>query len=155
MHQSSLPLAEADQPVKNSAGPRRILIVDDQEHAILTLQAGLQKLSNCKVITATSGEQALQFFTRQPFDLLITDHNLPGISGLLLAAQIRQHYPQTIIIMITAYGNDRLYKQAADIPIQNVVDKPVKLKEIRRVVSEALNRKEDSVNCLNTNQVTD
>ena len=119
---------------------RRILIVDDEENVALTLQNMLRKLPRCDIVVATGGEQALQLFEQQPFDLLITDYKMPGMDGITLAARVRQLYPRTAIIMITAYGSDELRGQAARISIQSVLDKPVGLVEMRSAALEALER---------------
>ncbi len=138
---AALPVTRPDALDQQSEKRQRILIVDDEETVALTLQAGLEKLPNCEIITAAGGEQALQLFKRQPFDLLLTDYKMPGIDGLTLAARVRQLYPHTVIIMITAYSDDYLNKQAADISIRRVLDKPVEFSEIRRAASEALSGK--------------
>jgi DNA-binding response OmpR family regulator len=52
---------------------RRILVVDDEENVVFTLKAGLARMANWEVSTATSGEQALELFAQRPFDLLISD----------------------------------------------------------------------------------
>ncbi len=130
----SLPALPAEAHIPHaeaSMAPRRILVVDDEENVALTLQEGLQKLPDCEVQVATSGEQALALFKEQAFDLLITDYKMPGTDGLTLAARVRQTYPRTEIILITAYGDDILRQQAAHLSILHVMDKPVKLKEIR------------------------
>ncbi len=129
-----------DQAVDRNVKPQRILIVDDEEYVALTLKAGLEKLLDCEVVTATNSEQALRLFEQQAFSLLITDYMMPGTNGIMLATHIRQSYPRTAIIMITAYSNRELLEQAAGISIQRVLDKPVGLKEIRRVASEALHK---------------
>jgi CheY-like chemotaxis protein len=74
---------------------------------------------------------------------LITDYKMPGTDGITLAARVRQLYPRTVIIMITAYGDETLREQAARASIQRVLDKPVGLGEIRCVALEALGRAED------------
>ena len=79
----------------------RLLIVDDEDYDVFALQRGLGKLPDCQVDTASSGEQALQLFEKGPFDVLITDYNMPGMDGLMLAARVRQLYPQTAIIMVS------------------------------------------------------
>jgi CheY-like chemotaxis protein/anti-sigma regulatory factor (Ser/Thr protein kinase) len=137
------PVPKLNKLDKMSQKQQRILIVDDEEFVALTMQAGLENLPNCEVLTATSGEQAWQFFEEKPFNLLITDYKMPGIDGLTLAAQIKQAYPQTIIIMMTAYGGEELNEQAANISIQRILDKPVEFSEVRRVASEALSSAED------------
>lgn len=117
---------------------RRILIVDDEEYVVLTLQEGLKKLPNCEVVVATSGKQALGLFEQQPFDLLITDYKMPGMDGMMLAARVRQLYPRTAIIVITAYPGETLCEQARRVSVQRILDKPVGLVELRSVALEAL-----------------
>jgi two-component system response regulator PilR (NtrC family) len=123
---------------------RRILIVEDEENVAVTLQYMLKKLPRCNITIAGGGEQALRLFERQPFDLLITDYKMPDMDGMTLAARVRQSYPQTVIIMITAYGDDALREQAAHISIQHVLDKPVELVEIRSAALQALGQSENS-----------
>lgn len=122
---------------------RHILIVEDEENVAVTLQYMLKKLPRCNITIAGGGEQALRLFERQPFDLLITDYKMPDMDGMTLAARVRQSYPQTVIIMITAYGDDALREQAAHISVQHVLDKPVELVEIRSAALEALGRLEN------------
>jgi len=133
--------AQARQPTRKDEGDtelRRILIVDDEEIVALGLQGGLEMLSDCEVAIATDGEEALRLFEQQAFDLLITDYRMPGTDGMTLATRIRQLYPQTAIIMITAYASNALREQAARVAIHRVMDKPVKLAEIRSAALEAL-----------------
>jgi len=118
----------------------RILVVDDEVNLALMLKDGLNKLPNCEVAMATSGEQALQLFAEQPFDLLITDYRMPGIDGLTLATRIRRLYPLTAIVMMTAYGNDDLRARATRVNIRHFLDKPVQLTDIRLAVLEALSQ---------------
>ena len=122
---------------------RHILIVEDEENVATTLQYMLKKLPCCDITIAGGGEQALRLFERQPFDLLITDYKMPDMDGMTLAARVQQSYPQTVIIMITAYGDDALREQAAHISVQHVLDKPVELVEIRSAALEALGRLEN------------
>jgi CheY-like chemotaxis protein len=134
---------QIDQPVGGVAMMRRILVVDDEENVALTLQAGLEQLPNCEVAVATSGEQALQLCEQRPFDLVVTDYKMPGTDGMMLAARVRQNYPETAIVMITAYSSDDLREQAARASIQRILDKPVKLTEVRLAALEALSQPED------------
>jgi CheY-like chemotaxis protein/anti-sigma regulatory factor (Ser/Thr protein kinase) len=132
-----LPIEKA-QPDAEDGVLRRILIVDDEENVALTLQAGLEKLPQCEITVATSGPQALELLEQEPFDLLITDYMMPGTDGLALATRVRQLYPQMSIIMVTAYGDETLRREAASVSIERILDKPVKLDEIRGVASAVL-----------------
>ena len=116
----------------------RILVVDDEENVALSLRAGLEAILQCEVTAVNGGEQALRLLARQPFDLLITDYKMPGMDGMALAAHIRLLYPETKIVMITAYGSDELCEQAARASVRRILDKPVALEDIRSAVIEAL-----------------
>jgi CheY-like chemotaxis protein len=125
-------------PVAADKRLKRILVVDDEEFVTFTLQEGLEKLPNCEVATANSGQQALQIFEQHPFDLLITDYRMPDIDGISLVRQIWQKQPHLAIIMITAYGDSILRNQRAEVPVQYILDKPVKLADIRNLTIEML-----------------
>jgi CheY-like chemotaxis protein len=132
-------IQQVEVEAKASSAPlRRILIVDDEEKLAMGLRDGLETLPECKIAVATGSEQALQLFKQQPFDLLITDYKMPGTNGLMLATRIRQLYPQTVIIMITAYVHDVLSSQVDCACIQRILEKPTGLQEIRSAALEAL-----------------
>lgn len=118
---------------------RRILIVDDEERITFMLRAGLKKLHNCEVVATTSGEEAKHLFNQETFDLLITDYKMPDIDGISLAKYIRQNHAHTSIVMITAYGdNEDLREEADQALIEQILDKPVRLQEIRELALEML-----------------
>ncbi len=132
-------MAEA---IRNEGKPMaeraRLLVVDDDPLVASSIEYGLRKLPDCKVATASDGREALQLFEQQPFDVLITDYQMPGIDGVVLAARIRWLYPQTAIIMVTGYDTDVLRERATRASIQHVLDKPVRPGEIRALVSTML-----------------
>jgi CheY-like chemotaxis protein/two-component sensor histidine kinase len=135
----ALPEGVAEElALRGGTGPRRILVVDDEENVALIIQDGLEKLPNCEVTVVTSGEEALRLFEQRSFDLLITDYKMPGTDGIRLAASVQQLYPGTKIIMITAYSSQLLRQQATRASIRFVLDKPVKLDEIRSIALETL-----------------
>lgn len=117
---------------------QRILVVDDEENIGLIVQRGLKKLPNFIVKFAQNADQALAYCEESPFDLVITDYIMPGQNGIALAAHIKKLYPKTVILMLTARNDDELYRQAKEIEIQRVLDKPVEINEIRKIVSQAL-----------------
>jgi CheY-like chemotaxis protein len=141
-----LPLLSPEAAAETSQAPRlqRVLIVDDEVNVALFLQAALEGLPHCDVEIAISGEQALRLFEQRRFDLLITDYRIPGTDGLALATEVHDRYPQTVVIMITAYADDALHRSAARVAVRRVLDKPVKLRDIRALASEALGRAQDS-----------
>ncbi len=117
---------------------RRILLVDDEINQVSILRAGLAKVPDCEIAMATSGRQALELFAERPFDLMITDYRMPEMDGLALAALVRERYPDTHIIMLTAFGSEVLRETATDSPAQLVLEKPVDIKHIRSAAQQAL-----------------
>lgn len=138
----------AVQPVLESDGLasqlKRILVVDDEKYITFMLKEGLAEIPNCEIVTASTGEQALQLCQTQPFDMLISDYRMTGIDGLTLASRVRQTHPQTVVIILTAHSSDTLLAQAAKISIRRVLNKPIKLPEIRQLVSEVLSGKSNT-----------
>jgi CheY-like chemotaxis protein len=124
--------------VPSTARLRRILIVDDDLYQVKMLKAGLAKLPNCEIEIAISGQEALDLFSRQTFDLLITDYRMPNMNGLQLAQAVRQQYPRMHIIMLTAFSHEVLAKQTELSSVQLVLEKPVDLKHFRTAVQAAL-----------------
>ena len=122
------------------ARKQRILVVDDEESVAVTLQSGLERMPDCEVFVTTSGEQALQLFDEQAFDLLITDYKMPGLDGMTLAEHIRQSHPSTVIIMLTAYSSEELLEWATRASVHRILDKPAKLATVRAAAMEALKR---------------
>jgi CheY-like chemotaxis protein len=121
---------------------QRVLIVDDEPNVTAIIQAGLERLPGCEVCIAASGAEALRLFEREPFDLLITDYKMPDMDGLTLVARIRQQYPRTGLIVLTAYSTTALREQATELAVQHVLDKPVGLEKIRHVALEMLSHAE-------------
>ncbi len=131
-------LAQAASLVRGNTALRRILIVDDEENVAFTLREGLKALSNSEITVVTSGQEAWKMLEAKTFDLVVTDYKMPDMDGMTLARRTRRLYPRAAIIMITAYSSEQLREQAAQASVQQVLDKPVGLKEIRSAASEAL-----------------
>ena len=128
-----------DVPPTETAVVRRILIVDDEADIALVLQSALQRLPNCEVVTASSGAEALTLCQQQPpFDLLLTDYQMPGTDGVSLVRQVRQQWPHIITIMITAHDNPEMRRLATALAVDHLLNKQTKLTEIQKVVRDVL-----------------
>ena len=82
----------------------RILIVED-EAPQRRLVAGILNAVGHQTEQAESGEAACKILETKSFDLILSDWKLPGMDGLEILQHIRQHYPGTAFIMVTAYGS--------------------------------------------------
>jgi CheY-like chemotaxis protein len=116
--------------------PQRILIVDDEVLALWGLEGSVGRLFNGEIVTATSGQAALQAFEQQSFDLLITDYQMPDMDGLALGERIQQMYPQTAVAVVTSSSIEQLRRKAVGFSIRHILEKPLLLTEIRRMISD-------------------
>ncbi len=81
-----------------------ILVVDDELAMRESITAWLQK-AGYQVAAAASGEEALGLMERHLYELALVDVKMPGMDGLALLEQVRRLYPETMVIIITAYGS--------------------------------------------------
>ncbi len=88
-----------------------VLLVDDEQNILLTYRTILERGGH-RVETASTAEDALKAFEAEGADVIVTDMNMPGISGIELVKQIRQRSPGTEIIVMTGAGSERTGIQA-------------------------------------------
>jgi CheY-like chemotaxis protein/ribosomal protein S18 acetylase RimI-like enzyme len=118
-------LAHVARLVRGGIVLKRALVVDDEEDVALALKESVKTLSNCDITIATSGEQAWRLFEQQPFDLLVTAHRVLDMDGVTLTERVRQSYPRTSIILLTAPGAGVSRGQAARDSTPRVLPKSV------------------------------
>ncbi|NOX88937.1 MAG: response regulator [Calditrichaeota bacterium] len=118
---------------------KRILIVDDEETITFSLyQSFILSKKPYEVITAETGEEALEKFQEKPFHLVITDIFLPGISGFDVLKKIRGSAPDTKFIVITAYGSGDKKEQAMREGASLYIEKPFDIRDFKKKVMEIL-----------------
>lgn len=112
----------------------KILIVDD-EAAQRNLLGGFLKNQGYEVITAADGREAIKLFEREPVNLVIMDHRMPGQTGDAVLAHMKTLNPLVRAIMITAYSSVNMavavMKLGADEFLEKPVDLPNLLEKIR------------------------
>jgi len=88
--------------MKMTRDPYRILLVDDNRDGLLVRRALLEELGH-KVECAENGDQALRLFMAGRFDVVVTDHCMPGMSGAELIARLRAADPNTRVILLSGF----------------------------------------------------
>ena len=83
---------------------RQILIVDDERDMLQLLKRSLAPDLDCRIMTASSGTEALQSLSRNRFDLVLADIKMPEMDGLELLELIKREKPELTVVMMTAYG---------------------------------------------------
>jgi two-component system, cell cycle sensor histidine kinase and response regulator CckA len=122
-----------------SAQPRpRILVVDDEE-SIRQFADRALRASGYETRTAADGRSALEIAPSfEPFDLLLTDVNMPGITGDELARRLRVQNPDLKVLYFTGYA-DRLFLARAVLwENEAFLDKPATVAALREAVSLAI-----------------
>jgi len=118
----------------------RILIVED-ERAIQLALSGLLRREGYEVDVAGSGDEALAKLAAAPCDLVLTDLALGrGASGMDVLKDAKRLRPETVVVMITAHGSEKIAVEAMKNGAEDYVPKPFDNDEIRLVVQRALER---------------
>jgi two-component system alkaline phosphatase synthesis response regulator PhoP len=118
---------------------RRILVVDDEAHILQVLQLKLRK-SGYDVLTAVDGEEAFETARAELPDLVITDFQMPYMSGLELCRALKEHEPTAHIpvLMLTARGFALDDQDLAIGNIKDVLSKPFSPRAVVQQVEEIL-----------------
>lgn len=119
---------------------RRLLIVDD-EPVIRALLSQKLVRHGFACTASSSGEDSLELLSRESFDAIISDLNLPGISGMDLLKDVLPRHPQTAFIMITGEGDVRSGVQAMKSGADDYLVKPFEFDSMLGSVERALDKK--------------
>ena len=119
----------------------RALVVDDEEGIRLTVGETLRRVGHV-VVTASSGEEALDLLRETAFDVAVVDLNLGGrIDGLRVLEAARWRWPAMAVVILTAHGSLESAIAAIREGVDNYLLKPAKPAEVRQAVQEALARR--------------
>jgi DNA-binding NtrC family response regulator len=119
--------------------PIKILIVDDDQICREILADALATL-RVEVGLAGDGVEGIEKLALEPFDILITDLNMPRMDGLTLLKEARKHYPHILTIIITGYGSLESAIDAIRTGTYDYIQKPFKIEEIQIVTRNAIEK---------------
>lgn len=124
----------------------RIMVVDDEMIVRESLYHWFRK-SGHRVETAASGFEALEKLETTPFDLLFVDIKMPMMSGLELLAKVKMEYPDTGVVIITAYGSVESAVQAMKMGAGDYLLKPFKPDQLDLMVEKLINQRKLEDQC--------
>ena len=123
-------------------GKHRILVVDDELTVCKSIRQVLVR-EDCDVDMALSGEEALRKEADEPYDVMIVDLMMPGLSGLDLLTMLKARNPKARIIMVTGYPTMKNTLQAMQLGAVDFLPKPFLPTTLRNLVASALEDGDD------------
>jgi len=119
---------------------RTVLVVDDDESLRRVTQMQLEE-AGYETFTAADGALALRIIEEKAPALVVTDLKMPGMSGIELLRLLRSQYPDTTVIMITAFGTVQNAVEAMKAGAYDYITKPIDYDELLLILDRALERR--------------
>ena len=120
-----------------------VLLIDDDRNLVTTLSHGLRKAMGEAVSVAVcfSGSEALTVLGTQAFDVVVSDFNMPGSSGLEFLNRIRQDHREIILVLMTAYGTDAVEEGARQLGV-GYMTKPFEPSSLAQMIKDLIHVQE-------------
>lgn len=113
-----------------------ILVVDD-ESMMRSLLTKILSREGYNILTAEDGVQAMEMLGREKIDIVLSDIKMPRMNGFELLKHIKEEFPSTGVIIMTAFGDTYTVKDALLLGADEYIAKPFKSYEISLVVERA------------------
>jgi len=127
--------------VREEIHPVRILVIDDEE-SVRDILSRMLRTRGHQVVAASSGEEGIERFRSERFDMVFTDLGMPKISGWEVGKAIKEINPKVPIAMITGWGMEMNREKMSESGIDLVVSKPFNFDQVIELISEAIELKE-------------
>ena len=119
----------------------RILIIEDDEEMRALLKDSLLE-DGIEFDSAGNGSEAIRKLVEDPFDLVITDIRMPGLTGLDILPGIKKLQPETCIIVITAFGSEEVRRKCFDRGATAYLEKPINMNRLKTLIQKVVSTKE-------------
>ena len=118
-----------------------MLLIDDDEWIRDSLSIFFEG-EGCHLKALETAEEGLEVLKHKPYDIIIVDYRLPGMDGLDFLNRVKELYPSTIKILITAYGDKQVVFEAMQVGIHDFIEKPFTTKTIEASLSLLIEERE-------------
>ena len=118
---------------------QKILVVDDEKSMCDFLGIMLQK-EGYEVMSTTSGKKALELLDNNFYSMVLTDVRMPGADGFEVLRKSKEVSPDTVVIMITAYGSPEGAVTAIKEGAYDYITKPFRVEEVKLTIKKSLER---------------
>jgi len=117
---------------------RPVLLIVDDESRILTALRRVLRSERYEILTAETPVEALRILDERRVDLVLSDHKMPGMSGLELLARVSRKQPSAGRILITGWTEEVPPKELAAVGVRALVPKPWDNEELKATLRAAL-----------------
>jgi len=114
---------------------KRILVVEDDAEMRSLLKDFFEE-DGFEIDSVSNGSEAFRRIAREPFDLIITDIRMPGLTGLDILPGIKKLQPEVSIIVVTAFGSEEIRRKALERGATAYLEKPILFNKLRTLVHE-------------------
>jgi response regulator RpfG family c-di-GMP phosphodiesterase len=114
-----------------------VLIVDDEVRILTALSRSLRR-EGWEILTAESPAEALRMIEQAPVDVVLSDHKMPGMSGLEMLAKIGQMHPETVRLLITGWAEAVSPDELAAVGVSALIPKPWDDQELKGILRSHL-----------------
>jgi two-component system, NtrC family, response regulator len=118
----------------------RVIVIDDEVNAATALETLLRE-DGYEVARAHDARSGLALLEQMDADVVLTDLRMPGMDGLELLARIKEMRPQTMVLLMTAYGTVKTAVKAMKMGAEDYLGKPIDVEELEVVLQKVLEKK--------------
>ncbi len=128
-------------PAPKESRCARILVIDDED-SVRDILSRMLRTKGHQVVVAPDGEEGIERFRSEPFDLVLTDLGMPKLSGWDVGKAIKELNPKIPIVMITGWGMELDRERLSESGIDLMISKPFNFDQVIQLVTEAIELKE-------------
>lgn len=114
-----------------------VLLVDDEPRILSALQRALRR-EGYQLLTADTPQEALRRVASEPVDCILSDHKMPGMTGMQLMAAIAERHPAIVRLMLTGWNQEIDPAGLEQLGIRAVLPKPWNDAELKSTLRKAL-----------------
>ena len=127
------PISKTNPEIADSVKKLKILAIDDQP-VILDLLSAMCQSAGYEIDTAESGNEGIEKIALRPYDIVLTDLSMPGISGLDTARRIKEIMPDIPIILLTGWEATIEKFELNSAGISDVLYKPFRIEQLTEMI---------------------
>ncbi len=139
---------KGDGPASLDKRRYRILVVEDDPDILALLRLTLSKAKefDSDVVLAPDARTAMDQLAKQPIDVVLSDQIMPNENGIAFLMEVKERYPETVRMLITAHTNVGAVLRAVNLAqVHGYIEKPFDPQEVNRRLHEALLRRQERV----------